>query len=86
MLWAPGCHLLGPHAIKSNPYLLLPFARCRRDPRFSGRPSYGSTYAAVNTLVGHLNNFGFTAAIPKKRLERLGKELSDADKALQRGR
>lgn len=61
-------------------------ARYRRDSRFSGRPSYGNTYTAVNALTGHLNSFGFTAAIPKKRLDRIQKEISDADKLLQRGR
>jgi hypothetical protein len=46
-------------------------ARYRRDTSFSGRPSYGNTYSAVNAVAGHLNSFGPTAPIPKKRLERL---------------
>jgi photosystem II Psb27 protein len=61
-------------------------ATYRRDSRYSGRPSYGNTYTAVNALAGHLNSFGFAAAIPKKRVERISKEVSDADKLLQRGR
>ena len=48
-------------------------ARYRRDTTFSGRPSYGNTYSAVNALAGHLNSFGPTAPLPKKRLERLVK-------------
>jgi photosystem II Psb27 protein len=48
-------------------------ARYRRDTSFSGRPSYGNTYSAVNAVAGHLNSFGPTAPIPKKRLERLVK-------------
>ena len=48
-------------------------ARYRRDTAFSGRPSYGNTYSAVNAMAGHLNSFGATAPIPKKRLERLVK-------------
>lgn len=46
-------------------------ARYRRDTSLSGRPSYGNTYSAVNAVAGHLNSFGPTAPIPKKRLERL---------------
>ena len=48
-------------------------ARYRRDTTFSGRPSYGNTYAAVNAMAGHLNSFGATAPLPKKRLERMVK-------------
>jgi photosystem II Psb27 protein len=61
-------------------------ARYRRDTSFSGRPSYGNTYSAVNAVAGHLNSFGPTAPIPKKRLERLIKELDDAERFLSRGR
>ncbi|EFN51966.1 hypothetical protein CHLNCDRAFT_59045 [Chlorella variabilis] len=61
-------------------------ARYRRDTAFSGRPSYGNTYSAVNAMAGHLNSFGATAPIPKKRLERLVKELDDAERFLGRGR
>lgn len=43
----------------------------RSDTTFNGRPSYGNTYAAVNALAGHLNSFGPTAPVPKKRLERM---------------
>ncbi|KAK9846515.1 hypothetical protein WJX81_005765 [Elliptochloris bilobata] len=61
-------------------------AKYRRDNSFAGRPSYGQTYAAVNALAGHYNSFGPTAPLPKKRLERLRKELEDAEKYLTRGR
>lgn len=43
------------------------------DTSFSGRPSYGNTYSAVNAMAGHLNSFGPTAPVPKKRLERMVK-------------
>lgn len=46
-------------------------ARYRRDATFSGRPSYGNVYSAVNAMAGHLNSFGPTAPVPKKRLERM---------------
>lgn len=61
-------------------------AKYRRDTKFSGRPSYGNTYSALNALAGHYNSFGATAPIPKKRLERLTKELADAELLLTRGR
>lgn len=61
-------------------------ATYRREPRVSGRPSYGNTYSALNALAGHFNNFGSQAPIPKKRLERLVKELDDASLFLSRGR
>ncbi|KAF8072575.1 poc1a [Scenedesmus sp. PABB004] len=48
-------------------------ARYRRDASFSGKPSYGNTYSALNALAGHYNSFGATAPIPKKRLDRLSK-------------
>ncbi|CAL5226885.1 g9758 [Coccomyxa viridis] len=52
----------------------------------TGRPSYGNTYTALNALAGHFNSFGTTAPLPKKRLERINKELDDATKMLGRGR
>ncbi len=58
----------------------------RRDPKYSGRPSYSNLYSAVNALDGQLNSFGFTSKVPAKRLDRILKEVSDADKQLQRGR
>ncbi|KAI8465021.1 MAG: photosystem II Pbs27 [Monoraphidium minutum] len=61
-------------------------AKYRRNDKFAGRPSYGNTYAVCNTLAGHYNSFGTKAPIPKKRLERLNKELEDAVKLLERGR
>ena len=32
-----------------------------------------STYTALNALAGHYNNFGPTAPVPKKRLDRINK-------------
>lgn len=61
-------------------------SRYRRDPGFSGRPSFSNLYSAVNALTGQINSFGYTANVPKKRLERIQKELVDADRQLQRGR
>lgn len=58
----------------------------RRDPKFSGRPSYSNLYSAVNALDGQLNSFGYTSKVPAKRLDRIKKEVSDADKQLKRGR
>lgn len=61
-------------------------AKYRRDGGVAGRPSFGNTYSALNAVAGHINSFGPTAPIPKKRLERVMKELDDADKLLARGR
>uniref|UniRef100_A0A383VNB5 Photosystem II Psb27 protein n=1 Tax=Tetradesmus obliquus TaxID=3088 RepID=A0A383VNB5_TETOB len=61
-------------------------AKYRRDDKFSGRPSYSNTYSALNALAGHYNSFGATAPIPKKRLDRLTKELADAELLLSRDR
>lgn len=61
-------------------------AKYRRDNKFAGRPSYGNTYSALNALAGHFNSFGPTAPLPKKRLERIQKELEDATRMLGRGR
>lgn len=51
--------------------MVLPLPCLRSDAEFSGRPSYGNVYAAVNAMAGHLNSFGPTAPVPKKRLERM---------------
>lgn len=61
-------------------------AKYRREPKVSGRPSFGNTYSALNTLAGHYNSFGVQAPVPKKRLERLNKELDDASLFLSRNR
>lgn len=61
-------------------------AKYRREPKVSGRPSFGNTYSALNALAGHYNSFGVEAPIPKKRLERLVKELNDATLLLTRNR
>ena len=58
----------------------------RRDAKFSGRPSYGNTYSVLNALAGHFNSFGTKAPFPKKRLERVEKEIADAQLFLTRGR
>ncbi|KAL6764367.1 photosystem II Pbs27-domain-containing protein [Haematococcus lacustris] len=58
----------------------------RREPKVAGRPSYGQTYSVLNALAGHYNSFGATAPIPKKRMERITKELADATLFLSRGR
>jgi photosystem II Psb27 protein len=61
-------------------------AKYRRDDRFAGKPSYGNMYSVLNAISGHYNSFGPEAPIPKKRLERINKELSDAEKLLSRNR
>eukprot|EP00775_Hariotina_reticulata_P007015 gene7015-7229_t len=61
-------------------------AKYRRDDTFAGRPSFGNTYSALNAIAGHYNSFGATAPIPKKRLDRLTKELGDAELLLTRDR
>ena len=61
-------------------------SRYRRDPKYSGRPSYSNLYSAVNAFDGQLNSFGVKSKVPGKRLDRIQKELVDADKQLQRGR
>ncbi|KAG2445024.1 hypothetical protein HYH02_008892 [Chlamydomonas schloesseri] len=61
-------------------------AKYRREPKVSGKPSFGNTYSALNALAGHFNSFGATAPIPKKRLERLQKEIDDATLLLTRNR
>mmetsp|Transcript_4225 Transcript_4225/g.7191 ORF Transcript_4225/g.7191 Transcript_4225/m.7191 type:complete len:187 (+) Transcript_4225:104-664(+) len=68
--------------ISSNDWV----AKYRRDNDVSGRPSYGYVYSAVNAVQGHYNNFGTKAPIPKKRAERIVKELKDAQVAITRGR
>eukprot|EP00891_Asterochloris_glomerata_P009853 jgi/Astpho2/9853/Aster-03815 len=61
-------------------------AKYRKGGGFQGRPSFSNTYSAVNALAGHFNSYGLTAPVPKKRLDRIQKELEDADKLLKRGR
>ena len=61
-------------------------AKYRRDNQFSGKPSYGNMYSALNAVAGHYNSFGSDTPLPKKRLDRVVKELDDADKLLARGR
>lgn len=61
-------------------------AKYRRDQSFSGKLSYGNTYSALNAVAGHINSFGADVPLPKKRLDRVTKELDDAEKLLARGR
>merc|ERR1712087_405550 len=61
-------------------------AKYRRQSNFQGRPSYGNTYSAINAVLGHYNNFSASTLFPKRRLERVVKEIDDAGKALSRGR
>ena len=61
-------------------------AKYRRDDRFAGKPSYSNMYSVLNAISGHYNSFGPEAPIPKKRLERINKELVDAEKLLARNR
>mmetsp|Transcript_5813 Transcript_5813/g.16618 ORF Transcript_5813/g.16618 Transcript_5813/m.16618 type:complete len:188 (+) Transcript_5813:102-665(+) len=61
-------------------------AKYRRRGSISGRASFGTSYAIVNALAGSFNSFGNTAPLPKKRLERVAKELTDARRLISRGR
>ena len=61
-------------------------SRYRRDPKFSGRPSFSLMYSAVNAIDGQLVSFGLKANLPKKRLDRMMKSIADAERQLQRGR
>jgi len=61
-------------------------AKYRRQSNFQGRPSYGNTYSAINAVLGHYNNFSASTLFPKRRLERVVKEIDDAGRALSRGR
>jgi len=61
-------------------------ASYRREGKVAGRPSFSVTYSILNALAGHFNSFGPTAPIPKKRLERIDKEMKDAALYLSRNR
>merc|ERR1719316_113782 len=61
-------------------------AKYRRLPEFAGRPSYSNMYSAVNALSGHFNNFGPTAQIPSKRLNRVLQELEQSSLLLSKKR
>lgn len=61
-------------------------AKYRRDNAFSGKPSYGNVYSALNAVAGHINSFGADTPLPAKRLDRVVKELNDAETLLSRGR
>ena len=49
-------------------------------------PFCSNTYSALNAVAGHYNNFGTKYAFPAKRIDRVMKELSDAELLLARGR
>eukprot|EP00958_Prasinococcus_capsulatus_P025173 scaffold4129_cov390-Prasinococcus_capsulatus_cf.AAC.2 len=61
-------------------------AKYRRDASVGGKPSYSQTYTALNALAGHYNNFGTKYPLPKKRADRVLKELAFAERALSLGR
>merc|ERR1712050_308891 len=61
-------------------------AKYRREPNFAGRPSYSNMYSVVNALSGHFNNFGTSAPIPKKRLDRIIQELDQCSLLLSKNR
>jgi hypothetical protein len=77
-------HVINPHphppAFPLTPFLSTPF--------FHPPPvqQHSNTYSAINALAGHYNSFGTQAPVPKKRLERLTKELNDAELLLSRDR
>ena len=55
-------------AARHPPHPLTIITCCRRN-----------VYSAVNALAGHYNNFGTSAPVPKKRLERLVKVRAGGD-------
>ena len=61
-------------------------ARYRRSGEYSGRPSYGLTYSALNAVSGHFNNFGTKYPFPAKRKDRVFEELTSAETQISRGR
>jgi len=61
-------------------------ARYRRSGDYSGRPSYGLTYSALNAVSGHFNNFGTKYPFPVKRKDRVFEELTSAETQISRGR
>lgn len=61
-------------------------ARYRRSDDYSGKPSYGLTYSALNAVSGHFNNFGSKYPFPAKRKDRVLEELSTAEIQISRGR
>jgi len=61
-------------------------ARYRRSGDYSGRPSYGLTYSALNAVSGHFNNFGTKYPFPAKRKDRVFEELTSAETQISRGR
>lgn len=61
-------------------------ARYRRSEEYSGRPSYGLCYSALNAVSGHFNNFGTKYPFPQKRKDRVFEELQQAETQLSRGR
>jgi len=61
-------------------------AKYRREKQVGGKPSFGNLYSALNAVSGHYIAFGSSYPIPKKRQERILEEVTDAERALKRGR
>eukprot|EP00472_Partenskyella_glossopodia_P011126 CAMPEP_0197515640 /NCGR_PEP_ID=MMETSP1318-20131121/709_1 /TAXON_ID=552666 /ORGANISM="Partenskyella glossopodia, Strain RCC365" /LENGTH=213 /DNA_ID=CAMNT_0043064065 /DNA_START=56 /DNA_END=697 /DNA_ORIENTATION=+ len=57
-----------------------------RNSKMSSSPSFGNLYSVVNAVNGHYNTFGPNSNLPKKRMARVEKEISDASKYLTKGR
>jgi len=57
-----------------------------RNSKMSSSPSFGNLYSVVNAVNGHYNTFGPQSNLPKKRMARVAKEITDATKYLAKGR
>uniref|UniRef100_A0A6U2XFH8 Photosystem II Psb27 protein n=1 Tax=Lotharella globosa TaxID=91324 RepID=A0A6U2XFH8_9EUKA len=57
-----------------------------RNSKMSSTPSFGNLYSVVNAVNGHYNTFGPNSNLPKKRMARVDKEITDAGKYLVKGR
>eukprot|EP00850_Spirogloea_muscicola_P012502 SM000081S22636 [mRNA] locus=s81:225690:226532:- [translate_table: standard] len=61
-------------------------AKYRREKAVAGKPSFSNMYSVLNAISGHYISFGPTYPIPAKRKTRILEEVSDAERALGRGR
>lgn len=61
-------------------------AKYRREKAVAGKPSFSNMYSVLNAISGHYISFGSSYPIPKKRATRILEEVSDAERALSRGR
>ena len=61
-------------------------AKYRREKAVAGKPSFSNMYSALNAISGHYISFGNGYPIPKKRALRILEEVTDAERALTRGR